>query len=63
VDPQFLFPTQPGITVLRATSDHTLVDLTESAPSFKVGDRLIFELGYPAMARLIASDNALIEYT
>ena len=62
VDPQFLFPTQPGITVLRATSDHTLVDLTESAPSFKVGDRLVFELGYPAMSRLVASENAQIEY-
>jgi predicted amino acid racemase len=62
VDPQFLFPTQPGITVLRATSDHTLVDLTESAVSFRVGDRLVFELGYPAMSRLVASENAQIEY-
>jgi predicted amino acid racemase len=62
VDPQFLFPTQPGIKVLRATSDHTLVDLTESQVPLRVGDRLVFELGYPAMSRLISSDNALIEY-
>jgi predicted amino acid racemase len=62
VDPQLLFPTQPGITVLRATSDHTLVDLTESQVSFRVGDRLVFELGYPAMSRLVASENAQIEY-
>lgn len=62
VDPQFLFPTQPGIRVLRATSDHTLVDLTESQVSCGVGDRLAFELGYPAMSRLVASNNAQIEY-
>jgi predicted amino acid racemase len=62
VDPQFLFPAQPGIAVLRATSDHTVVDLTESALSFKVGDRLVFELGYPALSRLVASENAQVEY-
>jgi predicted amino acid racemase len=62
VDPQFLFPAQPGIAVLRATSDHTVVDLTESALSFKVGDRLVFELGYPALSRLVASENAHVEY-
>ena len=62
VDPQFLFPTQTGIRVQRATSDHTLVDLTESAVSFRVGDRLVFELGYPALSRLMASNHARIEY-
>jgi ornithine racemase len=62
VDPQFLFPTRPGIKVMRATSDHTLVDLTESQDSCRVGDRLVFELGYPALSRLVASNNALIEY-
>jgi ornithine racemase len=62
VDTQFLFPTQPGIRVLKATSDHTLVDLTESQDSWGVGDRLVFELGYPALSRLVASDHAQIEY-
>jgi predicted amino acid racemase len=47
---------------LRATSDHTLVDLTESGRPGRVGDRLVFELGYPALSRLAASDNAQIEY-
>ena len=63
VDPQFLFPTQPGVRVLRATSDHTLVDLTESRVSWGVGDRLVFELGYPALSRLVATDQCSIEYT
>lgn len=62
VDPQFLFSTQAGIRVLRATSDHTLVDLTDSQVSWGVGDRLVFELGYPALSRLLASDHAQIEY-
>jgi predicted amino acid racemase len=61
-DPQFLFPTQPGVRVLRATSDHTLVDLTESQVSWGVGDRLVFELGYPALSRLAATNQAHIEY-
>lgn len=61
-DPQFLFPTQPGVRVLRATSDHTLVDLTESQVSWGVGDRLVFELGYPALSRLVATNQAHIEY-
>jgi predicted amino acid racemase len=61
-DPQFLFPTQRGIKVLRATSDHTLVDLTESQVSWRVGDRLVFELGYPALSRLVASNYGQIEY-
>ncbi len=63
VDPQFLFPTQPGVRVVRATSDHTLVDLTESQVSWGVGDRLVFELGYPALSRLVATDQCSIEYT
>lgn len=62
VDPQFLFPTQPGVRVVRATSDHTLVDLTESQVSWGVGDRLVFELGYPALSRLAATNQAHIEY-
>jgi predicted amino acid racemase len=62
VDAQFLFPTQPGISVLKATSDHILVDLTESRVSWAVGDRLVFELGYPALSRLMASNHAHIEY-
>lgn len=61
-DTQFLFPTQPGIRVLKATSDHTLVDLTESQVSWGVGDRLIFQLGYPALSRLVASNHAHMEY-
>jgi predicted amino acid racemase len=62
VDPQFLFPTQPGVRVLRATSDHTLVDLSECPAPYRVGGRLVFELGYPALSRIIASGNAMIEY-
>jgi predicted amino acid racemase len=63
VDPQFLFPTEPDVRILRATSDHTLVDLTESQVSWGVGDRLVFELGYPALSRLAATDQCSIEYT
>jgi len=63
VDPQFLFPTQPDVRILRATSDHTLIDLTESQVCWGVGDRLVFELGYPALSRLVATDQCSIKYT
>lgn len=62
VDPQFLFPRQPGLRILKATSDHTLVDLTEAQGPWTVGDRLAFELGYPALSRLMASHHTQIEY-
>jgi ornithine racemase len=60
-DPEFLFPTSPGVTVVDASCDHTIVDLTGAAHERHVGDRISFRLGYFAMSRSMASPYVKIE--
>lgn len=55
VDPDYLFPVHPAVTVVRGTSDHLIVDLTEAKPVPQLGDRLAFSLGYYSLCRLTAS--------
>jgi len=61
-EPQYLFPTFPGVTVIASSSDHTIVDLTDSPQSLHVGDCVSFRLGYFALARLTVSPYVKIEY-
>ncbi len=59
---EYLFPVSPGVTVVSASSDHTVVDLTEMVPRPRVGDSLAFQLGYFSLMRLMASPYVSIEY-
>jgi predicted amino acid racemase len=59
---EFLFPVNPGVTVVRASSDHTLVDVTEMNPRPHVGDTLAFQLGYFSLMRLMASLYVRLEF-
>jgi ornithine racemase len=59
---EYLFPILPGVTVVSASSDHTVVDLTEMVPRPRVGDCLTFQLGYFSLMRLMASPYVSIEY-
>ncbi|MDD5719302.1 MAG: alanine racemase [Candidatus Krumholzibacteria bacterium] len=54
-DPDYLFPLDPGVKVLKAFSDHTLVDLEEADPAFRAGETLRFQLGYFALTKLMHS--------
>jgi predicted amino acid racemase len=58
-DPQFLFPLTPGLRVKDATSDHLLVS---TGNRVRLGDWVLFHLGYPALCRLTASPYVHIEY-
>jgi ornithine racemase len=58
-DPQFLFPTNPGVKVREASSDHLMVRM---APPPRIGDWVSFRLGYPALCRLLASPYVQVEY-
>jgi len=49
-----LLPRDPGVEVLGASSDHLVLDLTESRP-WRVGDSLSFDLGYGASVQGILS--------
>ena len=62
VDPEFMFPSDPRIRILGASSDHTVVDLTK-APEYRVGDTLAFHLGYGAILRAYTGGYTAKEYT
>jgi len=61
-EPEQLFPVSPGVTVVKSTSDHIVVDLTELQQPPRVGDRISFQLGYFALSRLMVSPYVKIEY-
>jgi predicted amino acid racemase len=61
-DPDYLYPLDPGVKVLRAFSDHTLVDLEEADPSLRAGSTLSFQLGYFALTKLMHSPWVRHEY-
>lgn len=53
--PECLYPVTPGIRVLHASCDHTIVDLTDAPEALRVGDAVEFHIGYFAMNRLVMS--------
>jgi predicted amino acid racemase len=59
---EFLFPVSPGVTIVRASSDHTLVDVTQMDPKPRVGDTFSFQLGYYSLMRLMASPYVRLEF-
>jgi predicted amino acid racemase len=50
-----LRPRRPGVSVVGASSDHLVVDVTEADPSVCLGDELMFDPMYPAVATAMAS--------
>ena len=62
-DPDQLYPVRPEVRVVRATSDHTVVDLTDVQPAPQVGDRVSFGLGYFALSRLMLSPCVSVSET
>ena len=52
-----LIPREPGLIVLGASSDHTLVDVQDTARRIQVGDILEFDLCYATMVYLTNSES------
>ncbi|HWR40243.1 MAG TPA: alanine/ornithine racemase family PLP-dependent enzyme [Patescibacteria group bacterium] len=52
-------PVEEKYTILGASSDHIIVDITEAGTGIKVGDKMFFTLTYPGL--LSASDSRYIE--
>jgi predicted amino acid racemase len=50
-----LRPRRPEITMVGASSDHLVVDVTEADPPVRLGDEVEFEPNYAAMATAMAS--------
>jgi predicted amino acid racemase len=51
VDPENIIPEDPGVTILGASSDHLVLDISASKTDYQVGDVLRFTLNYGALLR------------
>jgi len=50
-----LIPARPGVTILGASSDHLVLDVTEASPAVRVGEELEFRPLYGAVATAMTS--------
>jgi predicted amino acid racemase len=50
-----MIPKRPGITILGASSDHLVLDVTDASPSVRLGDKLGFRPLYGAVATGMSS--------
>lgn len=57
-----LIPREPGIKVLGASSDHTILDVEDAARRLQVGDILEFDLCYATMVYLTGSRSVHVYY-
>ncbi|MFN3327354.1 MAG: alanine/ornithine racemase family PLP-dependent enzyme [Fervidobacterium pennivorans] len=55
VKPDGLIPLEKGLHVLHASSDHLIVDTTESTETFKLGDIVRFRMSYGCALRAFTS--------
>jgi predicted amino acid racemase len=53
-----LLPRRPGVTILGASSDHLVLDVTEAAPPVKLGEELEFRPLYGSVATGMSSSVA-----
>ncbi|MBR6473649.1 MAG: alanine racemase [Firmicutes bacterium] len=60
--PEELIPTEPGIEVIGASSDHTIIDIEDCSRELKAGDIVEFEIRYTALLYLTDDSNVAIEY-
>ena len=60
--PEELIPTELGIEVIGASSDHTIIDIQDYSGEIKAGDIVEFEIRYTALLYLTDDSNVAIEY-
>ncbi len=56
-DPAELLPLEKGISILAASSDHTIVDVQDAEKNYKVGDIMEFAVNYATIIYLTNSRN------
>ncbi|CAM3901213.1 MULTISPECIES: alanine/ornithine racemase family PLP-dependent enzyme [Flavobacterium] len=56
MQPQYLEPDNPNITIVDASSDMMVIDITKSEKNYKVGDLVSFKLQYMGALYLLNSD-------
>ncbi len=55
-DFETLWPVDPGVEILGASSDHVVLDITDARQTYQVGGLVRFRLGYFALMRACTSD-------
>ncbi|MBQ6685908.1 MAG: alanine racemase [Firmicutes bacterium] len=61
-DASALIPLEPGVEVVACSSDHTIVDVTDSEKTWKAGDILTFKPRYSNMLYAFSGKHVKIEY-
>jgi len=56
-----LKPREPGVAILGASGDHTILDIADAERDIRVGDACAFDLAYPALLYVSNSPNVHIE--
>ena len=62
-DVETTVPCDPGVIMLGASSDHLMLDVTDSKENYKVGDTVRLQLGYFSTMRAFTSDYVSRRYT
>lgn len=57
-----MIPMDPDITVIGCSSDHTVIDITDSKREWHVGDAVSFRLRYMAMLRAFCGRHLSVAY-
>ena len=57
-----LIPEDEGVEIVGCSSDHTIVDVTDSGKSWKSGDTLTFKMRYANMLYAFTGDHVAVEY-
>ena len=61
-DSSSLLPVDSGVEIVGCSSDHTIVDVTESGKIWRSGDTMTFRVRYANMLYAFTGDHVAIEY-
>lgn len=61
-DAKKLLPLEPGIEIVGCSSDHTIIDVTDSSRKWQVGDTMTFDLRYDNMLAGFSGKHVTIRY-
>ena len=61
-DASGLLPLESGIELVGNSSDHTILDVTDTGHSWKTGDTVTFRLRYSPMLRAFSGRHVTVEY-
>ena len=62
-DAATLIPEDDGVQILGCSSDHTIVDVTDSGKPWRAGDTLTFKVRYANMLYAFSGDHVTVTYT